>query len=281
MGQHFSVSELSNHALLERAMRLASNDRAGTVSLIVTLREIDSRRLYLSEGHSLIAGRHPKPDVPTVVRKQSEARRPVVATGGERTLLQPDEMNASAAQAEIAPAAQPVVLVPPIAPALPAKPSTIAPLSPARYKVQFTADQDTHDKLRRAQALLRHQFPSGDVGAIISKALALLIADVERKKLGLVARPRKVAPKLGEGSRHIPAKVRRAVWKRDQAQCAFIGARGRCDEQEQLEFHHVVPFAAGGTATVDNIQVRCRAHNAHEAVLYFGEDALPARAGRR
>src|SRR5688572_24921609 len=38
-----------------------------------------------------------------------------------------------------------------------------------------------------------------------------------------------------------------------------------------LEFHHVEPCAAGGTATVANVQLRCRAHNGYEAQLFFGE----------
>jgi hypothetical protein len=32
----------------------------------------------------------------------------------------------------------------------------------------------------------------------------------------------------------------------------------------------VIPAAAGGKATVENIQLRCRAHNGHEVDLFFG-----------
>jgi len=32
----------------------------------------------------------------------------------------------------------------------------------------------------------------------------------------------------------------------------------------------VLPYAAGGQATVDNIQLRCRAHNGYEAEQAFG-----------
>ena len=32
------------------------------------------------------------------------------------------------------------------------------------------------------------------------------------------------------------------------------------------------PYAAGGAATVDNIQLRCRAHNGYEASLFFGPE---------
>jgi hypothetical protein len=39
----------------------------------------------------------------------------------------------------------------------------------------------------------------------------------------------------------------------------------------------VVPFADGGETSVDNVQLRCRAHNAYEAERWFefrGEDLL-------
>jgi hypothetical protein len=50
-----------------------------------------------------------------------------------------------------------------------------------------------------------------------------------------------------------------------------LGSAGRCDETGGLEYHHVVPFASGGATTVDNIQLRCRAHNACGGALAFGD----------
>ena len=44
----------------------------------------------------------------------------------------------------------------------------------------------------------------------------------------------------------------------------------RCEERGFLEFHHVEPYAVGGEATVSNVELRCKNHNAHEAELYFG-----------
>jgi hypothetical protein len=41
-----------------------------------------------------------------------------------------------------------------------------------------------------------------------------------------------------------------------------------------VEFHHVVPFAAGGAPDASNIELRCRAHNLYEAELVFGPDAV-------
>jgi 5-methylcytosine-specific restriction endonuclease McrA len=72
------------------------------------------------------------------------------------------------------------------------------------------------------------------------------------------------------GSRHIPAEVKRAVWLRDFGRCAYASAEGhRCDERAFVEFHHLRPYAADGAATIDNIQLRCRRHNAYESRSFF------------
>jgi hypothetical protein len=58
---------------------------------------------------------------------------------------------------------------------------------------------------------------------------------------------------------------------KDSGRCAFVSVDGhRCGERRFIEFHHVIPRAAGGKPTVDNIQLRCRAHNGHEIDLFFG-----------
>jgi hypothetical protein len=149
----------------------------------------------------------------------------------------------------------------------------IAPLAPERYKIQFTASKELLDKLRYAQDLLRHVAPSGDVAVVFDRALGALIEQLEKQKCGLTSRPRKFVA-CAPGSRYIPAAVRREVWHRDEGRCTFIGAHGRCNARAFLEFHHVVPFAAGGRADVSNIQLRCRAHNVYEADRFFGADVV-------
>jgi hypothetical protein len=150
-----------------------------------------------------------------------------------------------------------------------ARPAIIASLAPERYKVQFTVTRETHDKLRRVQDLLRHSVANGDPAVIFDRALTVLLAELERKKFAQTARPRAGGnPK--SGSRHVPAAVKREVWKRDDGRCAFIGTDGRCSERALLEFHHVIPFADGGATTSANLQLRCRAHNGYEAELFFG-----------
>jgi hypothetical protein len=155
--------------------------------------------------------------------------------------------------------------------------AVVTPLAPERYKLQVTLARETHDKLRRAQALTRHLDPAGDVGSILDRALTLLIDDLERRRFARVASPRPSRSQKPAPGRHISAAVRRAVWQRDQGRCAFVGLTGRCRETAFLEFHHVEPYATGGAATADNIQLRCRAHNQYEARLYFGDTLVRER----
>ena len=71
---------------------------------------------------------------------------------------------------------------------------------------------------------------------------------------------------------HSAAEIARKVSARDEERCAFISSTGkRCDSTFQLEFHHVVPFALGGRATVNDIALRCRVHNDHQARIDFGD----------
>jgi len=76
-------------------------------------------------------------------------------------------------------------------------------------------------------------------------------------------------------NRYTPRHVKRAVWQRDDGQCAFVSPDGvRCRERTFLEFHHVPAYARGGPATVENISLRCRRHNQYEAELFFGARAI-------
>jgi hypothetical protein len=205
-----------------------------------------------------VAALGPQPPIAPSIRKV-----PTRQTLDQAALPADTQRTEASATEPIAPAALPPVLAS-------AKPAVLKPLAPEHYKVQFTISRDTHDKLRRAQDLLRHAIPDGDPAKIFDRALTLLLADVERKKVAAVAKPRDHQRQHPGTGRHVLASVRREVWKRDGGQCAFVGRAGRCDERGFLEFHHLQPFATGGETTVDNLELRCHTQNAYEAELFFG-----------
>ena len=229
------------------------------------------------EVEELVAKLAPKPDVATSVRRLPVRGlgSPVatqVAQGAGPAAAVATPPDAAPAPAEGSPASQAAipVLVAAASPRLSHTPAVTA-LSPDRYKLQLTIGGETLERLRLAQDMLAHTEPSADFAAVVDRALIALLTDLARKKFADTRRPRP-AGATKPGARSPSAAVKRVVWVRDLGRCAFVGATGhRCSEQRFVEFHHVDPYALGGAATVDGIQLRCRQHNAYEGRLYFGD----------
>jgi hypothetical protein len=282
-----------------------------TIALLRPHLTVDNHRQLLAaarhrskrEVEYQVACLAPKADAATLVRRLPapapvEGALLVKATGATAARPGPDQspLHAPPGAAQLPTTAPSTAAAPPTsAPPSAGPPSLVAPLAVDRYLLRVTLSAEAHAKLRRAQALMGHRVPDGDPAAIINEALSLFVDHLERTKFAHLRRPRRQsggqsAPPLApaaassaaapasasaDGSRHIPAAVRRHVWARDEGRCAFVGTHGRCTESRQLEFHHVVPFARGGPTTVDNLALRCRAHNAYESDQAFGP-----RAGR-
>ena len=230
------------------------------------------------EVEHIVAAVRPLPAVAPVIRKLPVPRAdaPVRASQSSRptAVAEDDAVPPEGLLVPCAIAALPGELTSPPPSSVAARETTsqravVKPLAPERYKVQMTVSSATHDKLRRAQDLLRHCIPSGDPAAIFDRALTLLVADLEKRKLAAAERPR-AGSATPKNSRYVPATFKREVWARDGSQCAFIGAEGRCTERGFLEVHHVVPFADGGATDAGNLELRCRAHNVYEAGQWFG-----------
>jgi len=149
-------------------------------------------------------------------------------------------------------------------------PSRVQPIAPQRFALHFTVGQEAHDLLRAAQDLLGHAIPSGDLGEIFLRAMKLLVASEQKRKFAATERPRRTR-RATKHARHIPAHVKRAVHERDGGRCTFVSASGvRCPACTRLEYDHVLEFARGGEATVDNLRLRCRVHNQYEAEQTYG-----------
>jgi hypothetical protein len=196
----------------------------------------------------LLAQRYPRPDVPTRLQ-------PLLAPSSSVEPRAPG----------------------PVAPERPA--TKVAPLAPERFALQVTIGQATHDKLLRAQALLRHRVPSGDLDQVLDHALDALLRDLERQKFAATQQPRAArARAAAPDPRRVPSDVKRAVHARDGERCAFVSEEGeRCTERGFLEFDHVDPFARGGQPTVPNTRLLCAAHNQYAADRSFGAAFMQQR----
>jgi hypothetical protein len=226
------------------------------------------------EIEALVARLAPKPDLPPVIR-----RLPDPAPAPADPVLPPSPTSA--------PVPGPSVPTPaPEAP--PARPDprpVIRASAPARYHVQLTIGQETHDRFRRLQSLLARECHGGDPVAVFDLACRVLEEKVLKKKRAAAAKPRQ-RRRSGTGEvsrderRDVPAAVSRQVWARDGERCAFVGPGGvRCEETKYLELHHTVPWARCRRSSPEILAVRCRAHNQYEAEVDFGGRAVrPARS---
>jgi len=250
----------------------------------------------------LVAEFAPRPDVPSRMRKLP-ANHPTLGAPAEALVygIRPGNAYvpsdpASSSGPSSAPAGRPElrpggVLGPllaaartavpvPAAPLSPTHRTVLEPLSPSRYKVQFTASAGLRDKLERLQALMRYEVPDGDLAAIIEKAVSEKLERLEARRFAKTSAPRKQLRQTisSPASRHIPAAVRRAVLERDGSRCGYIDQRGlRCSERHKLEFHHRHPFGMGGDHGVENVGLLCRAHNLLLAERDYGTSALSRR----
>ncbi len=164
-------------------------------------------------------------------------------------------------------------------PALRPRPSewqAIAPVGMDRVRIGFDADASVTTLILRARQVLRHKYPEGRLEDVLREALEVLLERRDPQKRlelrcakagGAAPPPKPRMPRLG---RYIPARVKRAVWERDEGRCAWRHPDGTpCGSRDWLEFDHVKPFARGGRSdSPRNIRLLCRLHNrmAAEAV---------------
>jgi 5-methylcytosine-specific restriction endonuclease McrA len=240
-----------------------------------------------AEIEALIAEIAPKPDVPAAVRRipvrvQAGSTHQLgldrVAAPGTARELDPDRVAAPGTAHQLGldrvagTAAGPSLLQATSRADPASRPAAVSPLSPQRYKVQFTASAELREKLERLQALMRR-----DLTSVIEAAVTETLARLEAKRFGLVAAPRKSLAETDTlpYSRHLPAAVRRAVRRRDGEQCTFVLLDGsRCPERRGLEFHHRHPYGRGGTHEPDNVCLMCRQHNAYAAEVDYGKERI-------
>jgi len=177
------------------------------------------------------------------------------------------------------------------------------PLSKDRYGLHFTIDAETLEELEQVRALARHRLPGGELSELFKMAMRALRADLEkqrfssgRKKRG----PSKPAPEASPNSDAAPiaapppaevrertasrrpsAEVARQVYARDEGQCTFVAADGRrCGARDFVEFDHIEPSAVGGEPTVENLRLRCRAHNQLYARQFYGNHHMATAVAR-
>lgn len=113
------------------------------------------------------------------------------------------------------------------------------------------------------------------IPAISTDELVAKIARLCREKLDPLLQKAKSTPAPESNTRYVPVEVKRRVWQRDHGLCTYQDPKtGRkCLARQRLQLDHIKPFAMGGKTTVENLRLRCHAHNQLHALQAFGEKA--------
>jgi hypothetical protein len=155
----------------------------------------------------------------------------------------------------------------------------VQPLGAELRVLRVTVSQAFLDELAEVRLALSHAVPDGGFEAVVRECFRVVLKrdrDRRRPRPSAVATNRAgdTPPPAGEGrpkSRHIPRAIQRAVWTRDGGQCAFRARDGRiCGSRHRVQFHHCEPYGVGGATSVENISLRCAAHNGMHARHDYG-----------
>lgn len=226
----------------------------------------------------LLAERFPSEDVPTLIRRLPAPKaiehvsKHVESVPAPLLAQPPGHVGETGVPEHVSKHVEPVVTTRLASPSR--KPARVTPLSPQRYALQGTIDQEFHDLLEEAKGFLGHELPGGSPIEVLRSVLREFVTERRRRKLAETSKPRPASPRARE-NRHIPSHIKRAVVARDGNQCTFVSEDGhRCEARASLEFDHIEPYARGGQATVDGIRQLCRPHNQLMAERAFGAEFM-------
>jgi hypothetical protein len=180
-------------------------------------------------------------------------------------------------------------------------PEVVKPLTPDLYRLGVTVSAEFIADLEQVRAALSHKCPDGNFEQVVREAFKLVL-ERDRKRKALTERPRTLTdrPRVqletpddvetpvdsetpgdseiaadsetpGENDRYVPAAVKRAVWRRDQARCTWPMGDGKvCGTTHRLEFDHDLELALGGKSMIGNIRLLCKSHNLMKAEQHLG-----------
>jgi 5-methylcytosine-specific restriction endonuclease McrA len=167
-------------------------------------------------------------------------------------------------------------------------PDRIKNLDGERVVRSYTSDSELEAMIKEAQGIFNYK----DYADLLKKVLRLALDKKKPQRHATQSTEKQCAiteqqvitqhqtvtkhPAIKKRRRYISLKVKRAVRERDEHRCSYVDlvTGRRCNQTARLEFDHVTPFAVGGDDSVQNLRLRCRAHNALTAAQFYGEEKM-------
>jgi len=142
-------------------------------------------------------------------------------------------------------------------------------------QLTIVIDETLRLQIEKLKALLSHIKPN-----MTNAELLKYLTEQGLKKFDKTqapTRPRKSrlppAQAVSYSRIRIPRSIERAVRQRDQNRCTYVDSvSGRaCTATHLIQCDHIIPVAYGGTNNIENLRLRCQAHNLLAAVQAFGK----------
>jgi hypothetical protein len=135
----------------------------------------------------------------------------------------------------------------------------------------------------RSRLALSHSLPGATVEDVLSAGLDLVL-ERDRKKKGLVAKPRPTPAKAPAepGAGYVPAAVRREVWRRDGGRCQWeMDSGGICGSRLRVELDHLNLRCRGAKPIASELRILGRVHNDLAAREALGDVVMDRYTRRR
>ncbi len=305
-----NLRNISDGNLLENTRSLAQKEREITLEVLHHLREVERRSLFASLSYSSlfeyavkelkysegsaqrrISSMRLLKELPQLEEKLENGALSLSALSQAQVFFRQEKTqvvqkleilksleNKSAREVErnlVSRSTQPEKLIP----------EKLRPVSSTHTELKFLIEEELLNEIEELKALLSNKLPTASVKDVLAFAVKGMLKTMKPKAPKLPPTPAvlekaselehaKSAKRKATTTRYIPVEVKRQVWQRDQGQCDFKHNERRCCSKKHLEFDHIMPFALGGENTVENLRLRCRAHNQFTAVGVFGNEKM-------
>ncbi len=150
------------------------------------------------------------------------------------------------------------------------------PLTPTVTRLHLSVSPGFIEKLEAARLSLSHLMPGASEEDVLSAGLDLLLErDARRKALVKNPRPAPANAPVKPGADHIPAAVRREVWKRDHGECQWpMDGGGICGSRLRVELDHIRLRCRGAPPLPSELRILCDFHNQLSARLALGDELM-------
>lgn len=292
------LATLSDQSLLAELESLVRIERTTTSEIVVAIKEVDNRRLYLKMGHTSLFSYLTKGlgYTPSAAQRRIDSARlmqtiPALQqdlASGRLNIMQVSMLEGCVRQKR---KSEPFVFVDKekllekiknhdlrdtqriLAQELDLE---VKDYEKARVqkddsiRLEMTLTQAQAAAVARVRELVSHVNPNPSW----SELFAYLAEEfIERKDPTRTAKTKAATGQVSSAGRSVPAATRRAVFRRDKT-CRWVDSRtgSRCESRFQLQVDHIRSLWRGGGSELDNLQLLCSAHNQLKYRLEAGLD---------